>query len=303
MTKSKQWLGVRHLQVLLIFLGQTTSFTGRVTISIAIVAMTDPNNENYFNWSIQRQSVILSSFAWGYVILQGASGELASKFGGMNLMILSVGVNSIVSLLLPVAAIYGGWMVVCGCRLIQGLLQGLMFPALHYLIGKWVPVNERSQMASFIISGAQFGTGAQLIVSGYIAEYWGWPAIFYVNGVVGLVWVVAYLLVGSDNPQISKLISDEERFHIQSSLGQIGGHKRLRTPWKAILTSIPFIATVITNTGFTWGYWTLLTEIPTYMSKVLNVDIKSVSSDRQYFFYAYLTLQLVTSRWHLSFYV
>lgn len=59
-----------------------------------------------FSWSMQTQSVILSSFFWGYVILQIPGGELAAKFGGKILLIISISINSIVSLLIPIGANY-----------------------------------------------------------------------------------------------------------------------------------------------------------------------------------------------------
>ncbi|XP_072948845.1 uncharacterized protein [Epargyreus clarus] len=272
---SQRCIPVRYIQICMLFLGFMLAYCVRVMMSLAIVAMTDQSTDNSFDWSIQRQSVILSSFTWGYILLQSIAGELASRFGGMTLLTIAIGCNSIISLLLPVSAKYGGWMVVCVCRGIQGLTQGVIYPSMHYLISKWVPLEEKSRVTSFTFAGAQFGIASQLIVSGYIANYWGWPVIFYINGIIGLIWTVVYLIIGSNTPQTSKMISAEERLHIQSSLGQIGGHKRMKTPWKSIFTSLPFISVIVANIGSTWGSWTLLTEMPTYMSNILGVHIKA----------------------------
>lgn len=46
-------------------------------------------------------------------------------------------------------------------------------------------------------------------------------------------------------------------------------------PWKSIFTSPPFYGLVAAHCGFTWGFYTLLTEIPTYMSSVLKLDVKA----------------------------
>lgn len=73
--------------------------------------------------------------------------------------------------------------------------------------------------------GGQLGTALQFLVSGFIADYWGWPAIFYVNGGLGAIWTVAYVLLGSDSPQKSRMIGDEEKLYIQTSLGQVGEQK------------------------------------------------------------------------------
>ncbi|CAB3250920.1 unnamed protein product [Arctia plantaginis] len=125
------------------------------------------------------------------------------------------------------------------------------------------------------ITGAQLGTAFQLLVSGFIADYWGWPAIFYINGALGAIWTAAYVMLGADSPQTSKMISAEEKIYIQHSLGQVGEQKKLKTPWKDIWTSLPFYAVIIAHCGQNWGFWTLMTEIPSYMKKILGVDIKA----------------------------
>lgn len=73
--------------------------------------------------------------------------------------------------------------------------------------------------------GGQLGIALQLIASGFIAQAWGWPAIFYTNGVLGLLWTIAYVFLGSQSPEASKLISKEELSYIQTSLGRIGKQK------------------------------------------------------------------------------
>ncbi|XP_047533121.1 putative inorganic phosphate cotransporter [Vanessa atalanta] len=274
--KTTKLLGVRHLQAVLLFFAMLIAFSMRVNISMAIVAMTDTTQENSFDWSMQTQSVILSSFFWGYVILQIPGGELAARFGGMVLIIICVGVNSVVSLLIPTASYYGGWQIVCACRVLQGLSQGFLYPSVHNLIGKWVPLEEKSRLGTLIYAGAQLGTALQLMAAGFIADYWGWPAIFYIVGGLGLIWMVAYVFLGAASPRDSKMIGEEERNFIESSLGHVGrDQKKLPTPWKDIFTSLSFFALIIAHCGQNWGFWTLMTELPSYMKQVLGVDIKS----------------------------
>lgn len=51
----------------------------------------------------------------------------------------------------------------------------------------------------------------------------------------------------------------------------------MKTPWRSIWTSLPFWAILLAHSGQSLGFWTLLTEMPSYMDKVLGVDIKNVS--------------------------
>ncbi|XP_063383577.1 putative inorganic phosphate cotransporter [Cydia fagiglandana] len=268
--KPKAVLGIRHVQCVMLFFAMLLAFGMRVNMSMAIVAMTDSSVENAFDWNMQMQSVILSSFFWGYMILQVPGGLLADKIGGSLLIGISIGSNSIISLFLPTAAVYGGWYAVCACRVLQGLTQGFVYPSTHNLIGKWVPLDEKSRMGAFIYAGAQLGTAVMLMSAGFLANYWGWASIFYFVGISGLIWTLVYIFIGAGEPLNSKLISEEEKLYIQASLGQVGGKKSLPMPWKSLLTSMPFISVIIVHCCQNWGFYTLMTEMPSYMSQVLG---------------------------------
>ena len=54
--------------------------------------------------------------------------------------------------------------------------------------------------------------------------------------------------------------------------------KKPKIPIKAIFTSVPFYAILIVHCCQNWGFYTLLTEMPTYLSQILHFDIKTVNS-------------------------
>lgn len=75
-------------------------------------------------------------------------------------------------------------------------------------------------MQKIYFTGGQLGIAGQLIASGYLASFYGWQAIFYVNGILGTVWSIAYLIFGSASPEQSAIISETELNYIQRSLGR-----------------------------------------------------------------------------------
>ncbi|XP_037302943.1 putative inorganic phosphate cotransporter [Manduca sexta] len=133
--------------------------------------------------------------------------------------------------------------------------------------------HEKSRLGTIIYSGAQLGTALQLIVSGFIAEAWGWPMIFYVNAVLGAVWCAVYMWVGASAPHQSRYISKSERHYIETSIGQDEDYKKPKTPWKILLTSPACIALMVAHIGQDWGFWSVMKQMPSYMSQVLDVDI------------------------------
>lgn len=276
--KPERLLGMRHAMALIMFLATTVSYATRVSMSVGIVAMTSNNSYGYpvFVWSRGTQDLVLSSFFWGYIILQVPAGYIAGRFGGKYLMLVSMGVTGIVNLLLPMAAVKGDYMAVCACRIIMGVSQGLLYPSMHGVLGHWVPVNERSRLGTFVYAGAQLGTIIELLTSGLLsASSWGWPSVFYVAGITCLVWSVLWVIIGDSTPGTSRWISKKERKYIEMNAGSHElGHGKMPTPWKSILTSLPFWAILLAHCGQNLGFWTLLTELPSYMKNVLNVDIK-----------------------------
>lgn len=58
-------------------------------------------------------------------------------------------------------------------------------------------------------------------LSGLLAEYGfdgGWPSIFYVFGLVGLIWSVAFLWLVYEDPSSHPTICEKEKKYINSSL-------------------------------------------------------------------------------------
>ncbi len=73
----------------------------------------------------------------------------------------------------------------------------------------------------FICSGAQFGTIVSMPLSGLLAEYGfdgGWPSIFYVFGVVGVVWSIAFIWLVYEDPSSHPKMDEKEKKYILSSL-------------------------------------------------------------------------------------
>jgi MFS family permease len=280
--KPRRWLGVRHLQFFLLFLSVVVAYGIRTNMSVGIIAMMetdppDPSIPTYPDWT--EKETILSAFFWGYVIPQIGAGQLVKKFGPKWFLAVTMFINSLFTLLIPVMASSAGEGGVIACRVIQGLNQGFLFPSIHMLLGKWTPLPERSQVASFVYTGGPLGTVISLPVTGVIANSSiGWPTAFYLYGGLGIGWSVLWALLGADSPAKHGRISDEEKEYIKGGGNTTDGEqKELPTPWLSIATSMPFIAIFVTHCGQNWGFWTLMTEIPSYMSDIMKYDIKDNS--------------------------
>ncbi|XP_037956117.1 putative inorganic phosphate cotransporter [Teleopsis dalmanni] len=278
--------GVRHLQCFLVFTGLAVAYALRVNLSVAIVAMTDrnPTNPDFqeFDWDESIKSYLLSSFFWGYVITQVPGGYLSYKYGAKYTFLFGVLICSCLAVLTPFCAEIGDWPLLLVLRATQGICQGMIFPSTHTFLSKWSPIEERGRLVTCCYSGSQFGTVIMLFVSGFMASSWmGWPSIFYASGVAGILWSIVWYMLSASTPAEHPFITNNERRFIDNSMSEsrIVHTEQTRMlhspPWLKILTSRPFLTLLLVHCSNNWGFWTLMTEIPTFMKNILGVNIRS----------------------------
>lgn len=275
------------------FLGMTIGYSLRIAMSVAIVPMADAKKANPdiedFGWDQTQKNLVLSSFFWGYVVMQVPSGYIANVWSGQKLLAIGMLLCGVLNVVMPIAASQWALPAVLVCRVGMGLTQACLLPCIHTLLSKWAPPSERARLGTFAYAGAQFGTLIAMPVSGFLAgSSLGWPSIFYIFGILAIVWGIVFFYFGANSPAEHRSISPKERKYIEDSLKTIGTNdenrsKKLRTPWKEMFTSPPVLALMVAHCSQNWGYWTLLTEMPSYMASVMkNIEMSGVFSALPY---------------------
>lgn len=228
-----------------------------------------------FDWDSNTQGTILGAFFYGYIITQIPAGILAEKFGGKWMFGCGTLITAVLTLLTPVSAHAGvGWLV--ANRVLMGLGEGVTFPSMHAMIAKWIPPKERSKLGSLIWAGAQAGTVVSLPVSGYLADDLGWESVFYVFGVLGIIWFVFWIFFCFNSPAEHPRISKEERDYIESHIPSDNEQSSLPfPPLLKIFSSLPFLSLIVVHFGQNWGFYTLLTETPTYLNEIQHFSLKT----------------------------
>nr|BAN20727.1 sodium-dependent phosphate transporter [Riptortus pedestris] len=272
--------GLRHIQALLLFFCFVSTFFIRINLSVAIVSMTDKNSSNpdfhEFKWTEQEKSAILSSFFGGYLVIQAPAGQLGQHFSPKLLLLFSHLFSAILAGLTPTAAFVGGWKLMCVLRVFQGLSQGFAVPLTYNLVSKWAPPSERNRFVGFSLNGGTLGATAAMPLCGLLASSGGgWPSIFYFSCAIGIIWSIFWAWLGADSPAVHSHISEKEREYIQTSLTHTSQLQNLKTPWKAIFTSVPFWALIIAHLGNGWAFSMIITEMPSYINSVLQFNIQT----------------------------
>lgn len=200
---------------------------------------------------------------------------LAEKFGGKYTLGLGILSTAIFTLLTPIAVKWGEATALIVLRILMGLGEGTTFPALNAMLAQWIPPEERSLIGSLVFAGAQLGTVFGTLVSGEILHYYSWPVVFYVFGVLGVLWFLVWVLLCYNNPYEHPFISERELKYLHERMSEHTHKKPPPVPWRHMLKSVPLWALVAAQVGHDWGFFTMVNDLPMYMSSVLHYSIKS----------------------------
>lgn len=212
------------------------------------------------------------------MITQLPGGYLSRRFGTKIVMGISLFGSALCSLLTPFLVPWGSWKVFCVIRIIQGLCQAAIFPAIHEHIAKWSPPKERNVIGALAYAGVDCGTVLAMLVSGLIASSpIGWPGISYISAGICFAWCLFWWIFGSNDPPSARFITKAECEYIETSMKRDEDfHKnKIPVPWLAMFTSVPFWALLLVRCSESWGVSTIQSQIPSYMNGVLNMNIRS----------------------------
>jgi len=202
-------------------------------------------------------------------------GWIADRLGGKWLFGGSILLSSVIALLTPTAArIHIVLLIIL--RILSGLGEGVMMPSIYSLTARWSAPKYRSLIASVLYAGLNAGMVAGMLLAGVLCDYGfagGWPSVFYVFGMFGCVWSVAWFLLCYSSPSAHPRISTVELKYWETMIGTTDLVAHPPTPWREILTSVPVWALTVAYFAGNWGFYTLMTCLPLFMHDVLGFNM------------------------------
>ena len=229
------------------------------------------------------QAFIFSGLFWGATVSVLLSGFAADRYGPKYFLLLGAVVGGVGNLLTPLTATRGGSIGLFILRFIIGLGWGLLYPCVSAFIAKWVPPNEKSSAVAIYTGGTQLGFITCFPLFAFLCTQKqflaGWPAIFYVSGVVPIAWCGLWLLFSTNSPAKNRFISQEEVDYIQTAVLAKNSADRKKatneTPWLKMATSTVLWSDVLAYFSGTFFVGTMQTYMPTYFKDVLKLDLKN----------------------------
>ncbi|KAM9301610.1 vesicular glutamate transporter 2 [Gastrophryne carolinensis] len=279
----------RYIIAIMSGLGFCISFGIRCNLGVAIVDMVNNstihhggkiiNEQAKFDWDPEIVGLIHGSFFWGYIVTQIPGGYIASRLAANRVFGAAIVLTSTLNMLIPSAArVHYGCVIFV--RILQGLVEGVTYPACHGIWSKWAPPLERSRLVTTSFCGSYAGAVIAMPLAGILVQYTGWSSVFYVYGSFGLVWYLFWILVSYESPAKHPTITDEERTYIEESIGEsaslMGPAEKFKTPWRKFFTSMPVYAIIVANFCRSWTFYLLLISQPAYFKEVFGFQISKV---------------------------
>ncbi|XP_025782459.1 vesicular glutamate transporter 3 isoform X2 [Puma concolor] len=246
----------RYIIAIMSGLGFCISFGIRCNLGVAIVEMVN-NSTVYvdgkpeiqtaqFNWDPETVGLIHGSFFWGYIVTQIPGGFISNKFAANRVFGAAIFLTSTLNMFIPSAArVHYG--CVMGVRILQGLVEGVTYPACHGMWSKWAPPLERSRLATTSFCGSYAGAVIAMPLAGVLVQYIGWASVFYIYGMFGIIWYTFWLLQAYECPAAHPTISSEERTYIETSIGEGANVVSLSV---GLLSAVPhMVMTIIVPIG------------------------------------------------------
>ena len=256
----------RLTMVILFFSSNLICYMDRLTIAI-----TAPLIMAELGWDESVMGIILSSFFWGYTLLQIPGGWLADRYGGKKILGTGVLWWSFFTMITPFATTITTMAVF---RALMGLGEGVNFPSIQSLTSRWIPAGERSRVMGFTLSGISVGNILAFPLTIWIMTTLGWRYVFYIFSFLGFIWCAFWLCLAANRPEEHTTIHPQELDYITSNRPEISPVKKI--PWKKILSKNQVWALIINHFCVSWGFFMFLTWLPTYLVKAHGFSIKEM---------------------------
>ncbi|HYM00279.1 MAG TPA: MFS transporter [Blastocatellia bacterium] len=213
---------------------------------------------------------IFSAFSWSYTIFQMPCGYLGDRFGPRRtLSVFAFYWSILTSAIVGARSALGFWVY----RFFFGIGEAGAFPTATRAMTHWFPPTERGFAQGITHAFSRLGSALTPLVTVAVAGRYGWRAAFWMFGIVGVVWSIAWFAQYRDRPELDPRVNEAELLKIRhGSQGRatVGAKAPLSIP--TLLASPNMWAINIQYFAYGYSLWFYLTWLPTYFIEVRHFD-------------------------------
>ena len=194
-------------------LGVIITYFDRSNLSVA----TGPIESEY-DISDGQMGILLSAFAWSYTVFTLPVAALLDRIGVTWLQRIG---GIIWSAATSVTAVVSGFGLLILARVLLGVGEAPLFPAVSKATKYWFPLSERSVATSSFDGSAKFSNVIELPVISLFVGAYGWHAGFWFTGGLSVFFLLVFWVFYRDPAPTRR-----------SPLGSASHHRRRRTARK-----------------------------------------------------------------------
>lgn len=228
----------------------------RAIMPIAILQMAPE-----FKWNMHDQGWILSAFPFGYFSSQILGGSFSKRFGGKNMLTISVLLWSFITLLTPLISSSVNLLIFS--RVLLGISEGVGLPAVVQIFSTCVMPDQRSRAFGYLVALGSIGQ----TVAAIICPHLYWRSMFFIFGLMGFLWVFCWIL---SYKELRILTKDDDYIITPTKLG--GGKSIIDYLKYPQLWSI-----YLAHFAMSWTTNIITVWLPYYLSKNLGVKSTALS--------------------------
>lgn len=246
----------RNIVLILLVLIGIITFLDRINISVAGVSIMEDLELTKEQWGWT-----LSAFILSYGLFQVPLGLWGDKAGQRKVLSIIVLWWSIFTIFTGMA---GGFAALIIIRFLFGVGEAGAYPCMTGTIGRWFPKTETAKAQGYIWAASRVGGALTPFIVIPVIIAFGWRSAFYILGSLGIIWVAVWYIWFRDYPVQMKGIKEAEIKKIGIGAFQL---KKVKTPWKVILSRRQFWILVAMYWFYAWGSWFFFSWFPTFMEQ------------------------------------
>ncbi|WP_251943902.1 MFS transporter [Staphylococcus sp. Marseille-Q5304] len=240
------------------------AYMDRSNISIIAGPMMEDLNLNKTQFGM-----LASFFSLGYALMQVPSGLLAEKFGPKKMLSIALVWWSAFTILTGVVKNHG---LLFAIRFLFGIGEAPMYPSNAVFNSYWFAKGEKGRASSVLLAGSYFGPVIAPVVTISIVNMFGWQAVFYIFGLIGIIIAALWVIISKDLPEQHKMVNEAERKYIMENRDVLNTEKT-KAPWNIFLTRFSFYALAAQYFVVQFVVSLFLIWLPTYLTEQYHVKL------------------------------
>lgn len=260
----------RWFVLFLISLMYLITYLDRVNISTVA-----PVISKEFGFDKATMGAIFSAFVWSYALCQIPGGWLGDRFGPRKVLTVIVGYWSVMTALTAAAT---GAASFIALRFLFGVGEGGAFPVATRSMQLWFPRQERGLVQGVSHSASRLGAAIAPPIVVAIITTLGWHWVFYICGVIGILWAALWYGCYRNLPEEQASVSKGELAYIRGvdAKGNIKPpqiEKTASVPWGTLFRSPNMWAIMCAYFTYVYCLWIFLSWLPSYLYEARHLTL------------------------------